>query len=68
MKNLDLNAYGVEEMTTQEMEKTDGGFFNWKSIVGAVACVALICTGGAAGIILGPIAFAAAGVWSLGDE
>ena len=67
MKNLDLNAYGVEEMTTQEMEKTDGGI-NWKGILGAVACVALICTGGTAGIILGPVAFAAAGVWSMGDK
>ena len=27
MKTLDLNAYGVNEMTHQEMVETDGGFF-----------------------------------------
>jgi len=25
MKTLDLNAYGVEEMNVNEMEKVDGG-------------------------------------------
>ena len=25
MKTLDLNAYGVEEMNANEMEKTEGG-------------------------------------------
>ena len=27
MKNLDLNAYGVQEMNAVEMQKTDGGIW-----------------------------------------
>jgi len=27
MKNLDLNAYGVEEMSQSQMQETRGGFF-----------------------------------------
>ncbi|WP_302304310.1 hypothetical protein [Culturomica massiliensis] len=29
MKKLDLNAYGVEAMSKQEMKKTDGGFIDF---------------------------------------
>ena len=32
MKNLDLNAYGVSEMSLQEMVETDGGGF-WGKLV-----------------------------------
>ena len=28
-KLLDLNAYGVEEMSVAEMRETDGGFWAW---------------------------------------
>jgi len=28
MNNLDLTAYGVSEMTKQEMQETNGGFFS----------------------------------------
>jgi len=33
MKNLDLNAYGVEEMNANEMERIDGGL-SLESILG----------------------------------
>ncbi|GHU71102.1 hypothetical protein FACS189413_12390 [Bacteroidia bacterium] len=29
MKNLDLNAYGVSEMNGTEMQRTDGGFWQF---------------------------------------
>ena len=44
MKNLDLNAYGVSEMSHQEMVETDGG--GWLANVGvglAYAGVLLAC-------------------------
>ena len=31
---LDLNAYGVEEMSVAEMQKVDGGW--WKFVLGAI--------------------------------
>ena len=35
MKKLDLNAYGVSEMSSAEMRETDGGGFWW--LLAAVA-------------------------------
>jgi hypothetical protein len=29
MKNLDLNAFGVQEMNAEEMNGTNGGIFLW---------------------------------------
>jgi hypothetical protein len=47
MKTLDLNAYGVTELSCNEMLEVDGG--NWKDVVAgictalvAVACVVLL--------------------------
>ena len=34
MKNLDLNAYGVQEMNHQEMVETDGGVLGLLAAVG----------------------------------
>ena len=34
MKNLDLNALGVREMNVNEMEKVDGGI--WEFVLGAI--------------------------------
>ena len=34
MKNLDLNAYGVEEMENVEVRETNGGI--WQFILGAI--------------------------------
>ncbi len=39
MKNLDFDAYGVQEMNQQEMKKVDGGI-NWILFV-AVALIGL---------------------------
>jgi hypothetical protein len=36
MKTLDLSAYGVSEMTKQEMGETDGGFLGLLALVGLV--------------------------------
>jgi hypothetical protein len=33
MKKLDLNAYGVVEMSNAEMRKTDGGFLITAAII-----------------------------------
>ena len=41
MKNLDLNAYGVQEMNQQEMVETDGGIAFITALV-AVAVVAFV--------------------------
>ena len=49
MKTLDLNAYGVSEMTKQEMQETNGG----EPI--SFGCALLI--GLAVGFIVGTIAF-----------
>ena len=43
MKNLDLNAYGVSEMSRQEMVETDGGGFLLGLLV--VAVIAVVATG-----------------------
>jgi len=37
MKNLDLNALGVEEITKKEMVETDGGF-----LLGGIALAAVV--------------------------
>lgn len=34
MKNLDLNGLGVQEMNAEEMNVTDGGF--WQFVAGAI--------------------------------
>lgn len=39
MKNLDLKAYGVNEMNCSEMEKIDGG--GWLEVATIVAAVAI---------------------------
>jgi len=38
MKNLDLNSFGVHEMSTTEMQETDGGII-WFVVI--AACVFL---------------------------
>ena len=47
MKNLDLNAYGVEEMNTQEMAKVDGGIapLVFIAIAAVVVAVVYLCGG-----------------------
>ena len=43
MKNLDLNAYGVTEMSHQEMVETDGGIgIIAIAVISAIALVATI--------------------------
>ena len=39
MKNLDLNAYGVKEMSQQEMLNENGGW--WQVAVGILVAVAI---------------------------
>ncbi|HAF27423.1 MAG TPA: hypothetical protein DCG75_00100 [Bacteroidales bacterium] len=39
MKNLELNACGIQEMDTLEMKQTDGGLVFW-AVVGAGLLVA----------------------------
>jgi len=43
MKTLDLNAYGVSEMSHQEMVETDGGSLLVIGVVLLVAVVASSC-------------------------
>lgn len=42
MKTLDLNKYGVHEMTAMEMKQTDGGSFLVGLIIGLVVSVAYL--------------------------
>ena len=42
MKNLDLNAYGVEEMNAVEMQKTDGGFGLYRGVVRLLEIVGVL--------------------------
>ena len=44
MKTLDLNAYGVSEMTHQEMVETDGGSLLVIGVILLVGVVAASCT------------------------
>jgi hypothetical protein len=37
MGKLDLNAYGVSEMSVNEMEKVDGG--SWFTFLAATVCI-----------------------------
>ena len=42
MNTLDLNAYGVQEMTKEEMQKTNGGgFFTVLGVV--LGAIGIIC-------------------------
>jgi hypothetical protein len=34
MKNLDLNNYGVQELSVQEAMKVEGGMKFWKALLG----------------------------------
>jgi len=43
MKNLDLNAYGVQEMNHQEMVETDGGDVITALIITGIALVSSSC-------------------------
>ena len=40
MTNLDINAYGVQEMNKQEMIQTEGGF--WPIVVAAIAIIGAV--------------------------
>jgi lactobin A/cerein 7B family class IIb bacteriocin len=42
MKNLDLNAYGVEEMNQQEMIDTNGGIAWWAAVLIVVAVLVVV--------------------------
>ncbi|MCL2414291.1 MAG: class IIb bacteriocin, lactobin A/cerein 7B family [Bacteroidales bacterium] len=44
MNNLDLNAYGVQEMNHQEMVETNGGWIVTGLIILGIALLASGCT------------------------
>ena len=58
MKNLDLNAYGVQEMNHQEMVETDGG--GWLANIGVGLAVAgmVVAAATGVGLVAGAIAVA----------
>jgi len=53
MKNLDLNNFGVQEMSTKEMKSVDGG---WSWLGSIVAGVAGFVVGGPIGAAVGVVA------------
>ena len=44
MKNVDLNAYGVEEMNKQEMTETNGGICLASIVVGLIVGLIILVT------------------------
>ena len=68
MKNLDLKAYGVEELDKKEMMEVDGGGF-WGNVSVGLAYVGMVAAAATgAGVVIGAIAVASVVVSCIAAE